>query len=117
MAASVAVSAEASASALTTLSEDEKIFAAAVRDFARAEIGPHVLEMDESAKILPDITRQCFELGLMGIEIPEEYDGSGGSFFMACLAIEELARVDPSLCPFVLVAGHHRGQFQSRVRS
>jgi alkylation response protein AidB-like acyl-CoA dehydrogenase len=86
---------------LTLLSEDEKIFAEAVRDFARGEIAPHVLEMDETAKIRPEITQQCFELGLMGIEVPEQYGGSGGSFFMACLAIEELARVDPSLCVMV----------------
>ena len=91
----------ASAPPLTALSEEEKIFSEAVRDFARAEVGPHVLEMDEAAHILPAITRQCFELGLMGIEIPEEYGGSGGSFFMACLAIEELARVDPSMCVLV----------------
>src|SRR5262245_64959394 len=53
--------------------------------------------MDEKHKMHPEIIQKCFELGLMGIEAPEEYGGSGGSFFMACLAIEELARVDPSI--------------------
>ena len=84
--------------ALTTLSEDEKLFAESVREFARGEIAPHVREMDEAAKLKPEILEACFGLGLMGIEIPESYRGAGATFFMACLAIEELARVDPSLC-------------------
>jgi alkylation response protein AidB-like acyl-CoA dehydrogenase len=53
--------------------------------------------MDEARKLRPEILRKCFELGLMGIEPDEKYGGSGGSFFMACLAIEELARVDASV--------------------
>jgi alkylation response protein AidB-like acyl-CoA dehydrogenase len=82
---------------LTALSDEEKLFAASVREFAEAEIKPYVREMDEKQKIRPEIIEKCFELGLMGIEPGEVYGGSGGSFFMACLAIEELARVDPSI--------------------
>jgi len=82
---------------LTVLSEEEKLFQASVREFAEAEIKPYVREMDEKQKIRPEIIQKCFELGLMGIEPGEEYGGSGGSFFMACLAIEERARVDPSI--------------------
>ena len=82
---------------LTMLSEEERLFASSVREFAEAEIKPYVREMDEKQKIRPEILQKCFELGLMGIEPGEEYGGSGGSFFMACLAIEELARVDASI--------------------
>jgi len=82
---------------LTVLSEEESLFQSSVREFAEAEIKPYVREMDEKQKIRPEIIQKCFELGLMGIEPGEEYGGSGGSFFMACLAIEELARVDPSI--------------------
>jgi alkylation response protein AidB-like acyl-CoA dehydrogenase len=82
---------------LTVLTEEESLFAASIREFAEAEIKPHVREMDEKQKIRPEIIQKCFELGLMGIEPGEEYGGAGGSFFMAILAIEELARVDPSI--------------------
>lgn len=81
----------------TVLSEEEELFARSVREFAEAEIKPYVRQMDEQQKIRPEILSKCFELGLMGIEPGEEYGGSGGSFFMACLAIEELARVDASV--------------------
>ena len=81
---------------LTALTEDEKFFQATVRKFARDEIRPHVREMDEAAHFRPEIIRQFFEMGLMGIEIPEEYGGQGGSFFQAILAVEELSAVDPS---------------------
>lgn len=86
---------------LTVLSEEETLFAASVREFAEAEIRPYVREMDEKQKMRPEIIQKCFELGLMGIEPGEEYGGSGGSFFMACLAIEELARVDASVSVMV----------------
>jgi alkylation response protein AidB-like acyl-CoA dehydrogenase len=82
---------------LTFLSEEERLFQSSVREFAEAEIKPYVREMDEKQKIRPEIIQKCFELGMMGVEPGEEYGGSGGSFFMACLAIEELARVDPSI--------------------
>jgi alkylation response protein AidB-like acyl-CoA dehydrogenase len=86
---------------LTVLSDEERLFAASVREFAEAEVKPYVREMDEKQKMRPEIIAKCFELGLMGIEPSEEYGGSGGSFFMACLAIEELARVDASLSVMV----------------
>src|SRR5882724_9129728 len=81
---------------LTHLSEEEKLFQSTVRRFAREQIGPHVREMDEAGVFRKDIIRQFFELGLMGIEIPEEYGGQGGSFFQCIMAVEELSAVDPS---------------------
>ncbi len=81
---------------LTALSEDEQLFQTTVRKFAREEIRPHVREMDEAGVFRKDIIGQFFEMGLMGIEIPEEYGGQGGSFFQAVLAVEELSAVDPS---------------------
>jgi alkylation response protein AidB-like acyl-CoA dehydrogenase len=87
--------------ALTILTEEERFFAASVRQFAEAEIKPHVRQMDAEGRLKPEIIQKCFELGLMGIEPAEEYGGQGGTFFMACLAIEELARVDPSVSVFV----------------
>jgi alkylation response protein AidB-like acyl-CoA dehydrogenase len=87
--------------ALTTLSEEEMLFRDAVRDFAETEIRPHVSEMDEQAHFNADIIPRFFELGLMGIEVPETWGGSDGSIFMAALAIEELARVDASAAIYV----------------
>jgi short/branched chain acyl-CoA dehydrogenase len=81
---------------LTQLSEEEKLFQSTVRRFAREQIGPHVREMDEAGVFRKDIIRQFFELGLMGIEIPEEYGGQDGSFFQCVMAVEELSAVDPS---------------------
>jgi butyryl-CoA dehydrogenase/short/branched chain acyl-CoA dehydrogenase len=81
---------------LTALTEDEKLFQSTVRKFAREEIRPYVREMDEAGQFRKDIIRQFFEMGLMGIEIPEEYGGQGGTFFQAILAVEELSAVDPS---------------------
>jgi butyryl-CoA dehydrogenase/short/branched chain acyl-CoA dehydrogenase len=82
--------------ALTSLSEDEQLFQATVRRFAREQIRPWVREMDEAGVFRKDIIRQFFEMGLMGIEIPEEFGGQGGTFFQAVLAVEELSAVDPS---------------------
>jgi alkylation response protein AidB-like acyl-CoA dehydrogenase len=87
--------------ALTVLSEEESLFRDSVREFAETEIRPHVSAMDEAGQFRPDLIAKFFELGLMGIEIPEEYGGSGGSIFMAGLAIEELARVDASAAIYV----------------
>ena len=81
---------------LTQLSEEERMFQLSVRRFAREQIGPHVREMDETSTFRKDILAKLFEMGLMGIEVPEEYGGQGGSFFQAVLAVEELAAVDPS---------------------
>jgi short/branched chain acyl-CoA dehydrogenase len=89
-------SAEAPPQALTQLSDEEKMFQASVRRFAREQIGPHVREMDDAGVFRKDLIRQMFELGLLGIEIPEEYGGQGGSFFQCVMAVEELSAVDPS---------------------
>jgi alkylation response protein AidB-like acyl-CoA dehydrogenase len=89
------------ARALTTLAEDEEMFRASVREFAEGELRPRVEAMDEAGKLDPALVRQCFELGLMGIETPEEYGGAGASFFTAIVAVEELSRVDASVGVFV----------------
>ncbi|MFN7935132.1 MAG: acyl-CoA dehydrogenase [Bryobacteraceae bacterium] len=81
---------------LTWLGEEDRLFQASVRQFAREQIAPQVRAMDEQGVFRKDILRQMFALGLMGIEIPEEYGGQGGTFFQAVLAVEELAVVDPS---------------------
>jgi alkylation response protein AidB-like acyl-CoA dehydrogenase len=84
-------------SPLTLLTEDEQLFRTTVRQFAQETIAPHVRTMDEEQHFLPDVIAQLFSLGLMGIEIPVEYGGSGGSFFEAILAVEEISAVDPSV--------------------
>ena len=81
---------------LTVLEEDEQMFRESVRRFARERLAPQVRTMDEAGKFAPELLREMFALGLMGIHISEEYGGQGGSFFQAILAIEELAKVDPS---------------------
>src|SRR6059036_1662659 len=92
----VAAVSEGHPAALTVLSEEEKLFQSSVRRFSREQIAPYVREMDEAAVFRKDILRQFFDLGLMGIEIPEEHGGQGGSFFQCVLAVEELSAVDPS---------------------
>ena len=82
---------------LTILAEDEAILRESVREFAEAHVRPLVREMDEHAKIPRELVNRLFELGVMGVEIPETYGGSGGTFFHAVLAVEELSRVDPSV--------------------
>jgi alkylation response protein AidB-like acyl-CoA dehydrogenase len=82
---------------LTVLSEDERLFQDSVREFADARVRPLVREMDEQAKMSPALVRQLFELGVMGIEVPEAHGGAGGRFFHSVLAVEELSRVDPSV--------------------
>ncbi len=89
--ADVAVSAP-----LTILQEEEKLFQESVRRFAKERLAPHVRAMDEEGKFRKDLLREMFEMGLMGIDIKEQYGGQGGSFFQSVLAIEELAKVDPS---------------------
>jgi len=86
---------------LTTLSEDEQMFRASVREFAEGEIRKRVESMEEQGHLDQSLIKQCFELGLMGIETPEEYGGAGGSFFQAILAVEELSRIDASVGVFV----------------
>ena len=92
---------ESFARPLTTLSEDEQMFRASVREFAEGEIRKRVEAMDEQGHLDPALMKHCFELGLMGIETPEDYGGAGGSFFQAILAVEELSRVDASVGVFV----------------
>src|SRR5205085_4740393 len=94
---SKAVTEEYSGGPLTAYSEDEQMFRASVREFAEGEIRPRVEEMDEHAKMSPEVIRQLFDLGLMGVETPEEYGGAGASFFTAIIGVEELSRVDPSV--------------------
>jgi alkylation response protein AidB-like acyl-CoA dehydrogenase len=86
-----------SGSPLTVYSEDENMFRASVREFAEGEIRPRVEEMDEHAKMSPEVIKHLFDLGLMGIETPEDYGGAGASFFTAIIGVEELSRVDPSV--------------------
>jgi butyryl-CoA dehydrogenase/short/branched chain acyl-CoA dehydrogenase len=86
---------------LTRLSEEESLFRETVRRFAVETVGPHVREMDEKASFRPEIIEEFFKLGLMGISIPEQYGGQEGSFFMAVLAVEALATVDPSAAVIV----------------
>jgi alkylation response protein AidB-like acyl-CoA dehydrogenase len=83
--------------ALTQLDEEEQMFRDTVRRFAEEQIGPLVRRMDESQQMDSGLIKKLFELGLMGIEIPEEYGGAGGTFFNAVLAVEEISAVDPSV--------------------
>src|ERR671939_400676 len=83
--------------ALTVASEDEEMFRASVREFDEGELRPRVEAMDEQGKLDPALIKQCFDLGLMGIETPEEYGGAGAGFFTAIIGVEELSRVDPSV--------------------
>jgi len=86
---------------MAQLSEEERMFQGAVRDFAGQEIRPRTQAMERAAKLDPDLIPKLFELGLMGIEIPEEHGGAGGSLFMTVLAVEELSAVDASAAIFV----------------
>jgi alkylation response protein AidB-like acyl-CoA dehydrogenase len=86
---------------LTALSEDEQMFRDAVRQFAEEDVRPRVHAMDEKQQMDPTLIPQFFELGLMGIEVPEELGGTGASFFTAALVVEELSRVDASVGVFV----------------
>jgi alkylation response protein AidB-like acyl-CoA dehydrogenase len=81
---------------LTVLHEEERLFQSSVRQFAKERLAPHVRAMDEEGRFRKELLQEMFELGLMGIDIKEEYGGQGGSFFQSILAIEELAKVDPA---------------------
>ena len=81
---------------LVALTEDELLFRDNVRQFADESIRPKVREMDEKGVFEHSLIDQFFQLGLMGIEIPEQYGGAGGTFFESILAVEEISRVDPS---------------------
>lgn len=86
---------------LTQLTEEENMFKEMIREFALGEIQPHVMEMENKALFRKEIIQKYFELGVMGIEIPEELGGTGSSFFMAILAVEALATVDASAAIYV----------------
>ena len=86
---------------LTDLSEEELLFKEQVRAFAEEKVRPLVHAMDEEATMSPELIKGCFDLGIMGIEIPEKFGGAGATFFMSALVIEELARVDASLAVLV----------------
>jgi alkylation response protein AidB-like acyl-CoA dehydrogenase len=95
------VSSQAAGAPVTQLSEDERLFADAVRGFARLEVAPLVRRMDEAQQMDAALLEKMFALGLMGIEISEEYGGSGGSFFDVILAVELLSAVDPAVALLV----------------
>ncbi|MEW5983596.1 MAG: acyl-CoA dehydrogenase [Acidobacteriota bacterium] len=82
---------------LTSLSEDETLLRDSVTEFAEGQIRPNVRDMEEHAKLPRTLIDQLFELGVMGVEIPEQYGGSGGTFFHSVLAVEAISRVDPSV--------------------
>jgi alkylation response protein AidB-like acyl-CoA dehydrogenase len=86
---------------LTALNEEDKTFQSSVLQFARERISPHVRSMDAAGVFRPALLKEMFALGLMGIEIPEEFGGQGGSFFQSVLAIEALAQVDPAAAVIV----------------
>ena len=86
---------------LTQLTEDEQMLKDAAAEFADTVIKPKVHEMDEAAKLDPELIKMFFEMGFMGIEVPEQYNGGGGSFFMSILAIEQISRVDASVGVFM----------------
>ncbi len=87
--------------ALSELTEQERMFQEAVRDFATSEIAPKVMEMDEAQQLDQALLPQLFEMGLMGIEIPEQYGGTGADFFTSIIVVEELSRVDPAVSVLV----------------
>lgn len=86
---------------LLVWSEEDSLFRASVAEFARKEIAPRARAMDEAGKLDPALLRQLFDMGLMGIEIPEQHSGQGGTFTQALLAIEEIAKADPAVAVVV----------------
>lgn len=82
---------------LTVLSEDETLFRDAIREFAQQEVLPRVKSMDQAGRYDPDLVAKLFDMGLMGIDVPEELGGAGGTFFQSCLAVEEISRIDPAV--------------------
>ncbi|OGR02358.1 MAG: acyl-CoA dehydrogenase [Deltaproteobacteria bacterium RIFOXYA12_FULL_61_11] len=86
---------------ITHLTEDEEFLRQSIEKFAKNDVAPRCHAMDEQQAMDPALIKQCFDLGLMGIEVPERFGGTGSSFFSAVLAIEELAKVDASLAVLV----------------
>src|SRR5260370_41894953 len=93
---SVAETIQLAARPLTLLNDEEKMVQATVRRFARERIAPHIREMDEASVFRKDLLHEMFELGLMGIEIPEEDGGPGGNFLQAWLAVGFSSAMGPS---------------------
>src|SRR5258705_4603318 len=89
------------AAPLTQLSEEEAMFQGSVRRFAAERLAPHVRAMDDAGVFRKELLAELFDLGLMAVDVPEEYGGQGGSFFQSILAIEELAKVDASAAVIV----------------
>ena len=87
------------------LTDDQQVLRRSVREFAEAEIGPHVMEWDEAQAFPPELVAKMAELGLMGIQFPEAYGGSAMSAVDYCLCLEELARVCPAVA--LSVAAHN----------
>src|SRR5215203_5573297 len=81
---------------LTILSEDEALFRDSIAGFAAAEVKPRVQQMEKDGKIDPSLTKQYFEMGLMGLEVGDEYGGAGGSLTMVTIAVEEVSKIDAS---------------------
>src|SRR5918992_4840593 len=81
---------------LTVLTDDEAMFRDAVAEFAEGEVRPRVQAMEREGKLDPSLVRAAFDMGLMGIEVPEQYGGADGSLLMVTLAVEELSKVDAS---------------------
>ena len=96
MTQSAAAASESAPRPLTSLTDEEALFRQSVREFAEKQVRPLAAEMDEQGKFSADLIHQLFDLGLMGIAIPEEYGGQGGTFFNSILAVEELSRADAS---------------------
>ncbi len=96
MSQSAASASETAPRPLTSLSDEEELFRQSVREFADQQVRPLAHDMDEQGKFSADLIKQFFDLGLMGVAIPEEYGGQGGSFFNSILAVEELSRADAS---------------------
>lgn len=82
--------------ALTMLTDEEQLFRSSIADFAKEKVWPKVAEMDRAAVYDRSLIKEFFDLGIMGIEVPTEYGGAGGTFFMSVLAVEEMSRVDGS---------------------
>jgi alkylation response protein AidB-like acyl-CoA dehydrogenase len=86
-------------------SSDQELLRRSIREFAEREIGPHVMAWDQAQAFPADLIPKLASLGLMGIQFPEEYGGAGMSPVDYCICIEELARVDPSVC--LSIAAHN----------
>ena len=86
---------------VTMLSDEETAARMMVESWCKKELQPHVRSMDQAGEMKPEILKSMFENGLMGMEIPEEFGGSGMNFTSACLAVEEVAKIDPSFAILV----------------